>query len=374
MSPSTRVRVLLSALAVSTLTFCLVAYDLQFFPVNPSIAPLVDLDLSRVSPPASDQEDTKFSTLAETEQERFSTPSSSENVSLSSSTHSNKLTAAANISRTLSYLNTSLITHDAVLNFLDSSSAHKHAKLASVTRYVVSQSSNSSSTGRHANATSNKLTPEERATRQRLRRLRKMFKRKEHLYQTKQVNCWAVFRRNPQAMQRAKKVASSPRRLKGIPDGHYEQATKNCTTFMRKRGYFTMSLSDEEDAFPIAYSLLVYKDLEMVERLLRAIYRPQNRYCLHIDGSAKPSFFRAASSLASCFHNVHLTSQRVDVRWGEFSVLKPELICMRELWKYPKWKYYINLTGQEFPLKTNLEIVRILKAYRGANDVQGTLK
>ena len=37
-----------------------------------------------------------------------------------------------------------------------------------------------------------------------------------------------------------------------------------------------------------------------------------------------------------------------------------------------KWKYFINLTGQEFPLKTNYEIVQILKAYKGANNVEGT--
>ena len=40
--------------------------------------------------------------------------------------------------------------------------------------------------------------------------------------------------------------------------------------------------------------------------------------------------------------------------------------------KRKKWKYFINLTGQEFPLKTNYEIVQILKAYKGANNEEGT--
>lgn len=35
-----------------------------------------------------------------------------------------------------------------------------------------------------------------------------------------------------------------------------------------------------------------------------------------------------------------------------------------------KWRYYINLTGQEFMLKTNLEIVRYLEALNGSNDVE----
>jgi hypothetical protein len=42
--------------------------------------------------------------------------------------------------------------------------------------------------------------------------------------------------------------------------------------------------------------------------------------------------------------------------------------------KYKKWKYFINLTGQEFPLKTNQEIVKILKSYKGANDVNINLE
>jgi hypothetical protein len=54
------------------------------------------------------------------------------------------------------------------------------------------------------------------------------------------------------------------------------------------------------------------------------------------------------------------------------SVLEPELICMRDLWKHTAWKYFINLTGQEFPLRTNWELVQILTAYNGANNLEGT--
>jgi hypothetical protein len=31
--------------------------------------------------------------------------------------------------------------------------------------------------------------------------------------------------------------------------------------------------------------------------------------------------------------------------------------------------YYLNMAGQEFPLRTNLELVRILKLYNGTNDI-----
>ena len=34
------------------------------------------------------------------------------------------------------------------------------------------------------------------------------------------------------------------------------------------------------------------------------------------------------------------------------------------------WRYYINLTGSAFPLKTNAELVEIFKLYNGTNDIE----
>ncbi|CAL1533840.1 unnamed protein product, partial [Lymnaea stagnalis] len=90
------------------------------------------------------------------------------------------------------------------------------------------------------------------------------------------------------------------------------------------------SLTDEEQNFPIAYSLVVYKDSEMVERLLRAVYRPQNYYCIHVDLKATESFHKAMAAIAQCFPNVLLSNKRVDVKWGTFTVLESELVCMKE--------------------------------------------
>jgi len=36
-----------------------------------------------------------------------------------------------------------------------------------------------------------------------------------------------------------------------------------------------------------------------------------------------------------------------------------------------KWKYLINTAGLAFPLRTVEETVKILRAYNGANDVEG---
>ncbi|BFZ25600.1 hypothetical protein BsWGS_28638 [Bradybaena similaris] len=188
----------------------------------------------------------------------------------------------------------------------------------------------------------------------------------------KTVNCLEIIKDSQDEIQRVQNETSRA----GMPicDSMYSTLTADCELFKAFRGYITSPLTEEELLFPLAYSLNVYRDAEMVERLLRAIYRPQNYYCIHVDGKASSQFLRAISDIAKCFRNIVIASRRIDVEWGTFSVLQPDLFCMEELWKYPRWKYFLTLTGQEFPLKTNYELVKILKALKGANDVLTTVK
>ena len=159
-----------------------------------------------------------------------------------------------------------------------------------------------------------------------------------------------------------------------IPDEEYSKLTQDCDKFKKSRQYILQPVSQLEADFPIAFSLVVFKDVEQIERLFRAIYRPQNYYCIHVDVKAKQKVKDAVTSLAGCFDNVFMSSRSVDVQWAWFSVVEPELVCMQDLLKYKKWKYFINLTGQEWPLKTNEDIVRILKVFNGANSMEGTVK
>ncbi|BFZ25620.1 hypothetical protein BsWGS_28659 [Bradybaena similaris] len=187
------------------------------------------------------------------------------------------------------------------------------------------------------------------------------------MVKVKEVNCMDFFSSSKNGF---KNVNRSTRDIGiSISETEYVDLASECSRFHSKRGYIMSSLTKEEEDFPLAFSMVVYKDIEMVERLLRAIYRPQNYYCVHVDRKTPNTFYSALSAIVRCFPNVFILANRIDVVWGKYSVLEPELLCMAELWKYSKWKYFINLTGQEFPLKTNFELVRILKAYNGAVDV-----
>ena len=154
-----------------------------------------------------------------------------------------------------------------------------------------------------------------------------------------------------------------------LPDEYFTNLTKNCDTYIKERKYIMKPTSSEEANFPVAFNLVVYKNVHQIEQLLRAIYRPQNYYCIHVDLKAKSSVFKSISKIAGCLDNVFLASKRYHVTWGMFPVLQPELQCMENLLNRTGWRYLINLTGQEFPLKTNEDIVRMLKVYNGSNAI-----
>jgi hypothetical protein len=180
------------------------------------------------------------------------------------------------------------------------------------------------------------------------------------------VDCSAVFREDAEAIQEAidydeqhPKVVNS--------DLTYIDMTSDCQVFIDERGYMMEPMNEEESNFPIAYSILSYKEVESTERLLRAIYRVQNVYCIHVDEKSDGDFKRGLAAVASCFPNVFMSSRSIPIQWSEWSLVEAELVCMKDLVQFSNWRYHINLTGQEFPLKTNLELVQMLTAFNGSN-------
>ena len=160
-----------------------------------------------------------------------------------------------------------------------------------------------------------------------------------------------------------------------IYDQTFIEITNDCETFRLKFGYGRHSVSNEEKNFPIAFNILLYKDVDQLHFLLRAIYRSHNLYCLHVDALAEQSVFRATERLARCLNNVYLVHHREKIIYSGFSRLQADINCMKDHWMQSvHWNYLINLPSQNFPLKTNLEMVMILKIYNGSNDIEGITK
>nr|XP_036867291.1 N-acetyllactosaminide beta-1,6-N-acetylglucosaminyl-transferase isoform X3 [Manis javanica] len=147
-----------------------------------------------------------------------------------------------------------------------------------------------------------------------------------------------------------------------------------CKDYLIQNHYITSPLSAEEFEFPLAYVMVVHKDFDTFERLFRAVYMPQNVYCVHVDEKAPAEFKKSVWQLLSCFQNAFIASKTEPVVYAGISRLQADLNCLKDLVASEvPWKYSINTCGQDFPLKTNKEIVQYLKGFKGKNITPGVL-
>ncbi|XP_063744978.1 beta-1,3-galactosyl-O-glycosyl-glycoprotein beta-1,6-N-acetylglucosaminyltransferase 4-like [Eleginops maclovinus] len=185
-------------------------------------------------------------------------------------------------------------------------------------------------------------------------------------YQKYNINCLAIYDMDP--VEVGKSLVIRREQVVEDNDESLVNLTSNCPLFIKARGYDQVHVSKQERDFPLAYSIVVHKSALMIERLLRAVYSPSNIYCIHYDQKSSEKFISAVEGLARCLPNVFIASKRESVYYASISRLKADLHCLSDLLKSEvQWKYVINLCGQDFPLRSNFEIVSELKKLNGAN-------
>ncbi|XP_026153970.1 beta-1,3-galactosyl-O-glycosyl-glycoprotein beta-1,6-N-acetylglucosaminyltransferase 4-like [Mastacembelus armatus] len=180
------------------------------------------------------------------------------------------------------------------------------------------------------------------------------------------INCSAIYDLDP--VEVGKSMIIRRNQVVEDMDKSLINLTSTCPLFTKYRGYGDVCVSEEEENFPLAYSLVVHKSSWMVERLIRALYSPSNIYCIHYDQKSSADFVLAMEGLARCLPNVFIASKRESVIYASVSRLNADLNCLSDLLgSAVKWKYVINLCGQDFPLRSNIELVSELKKLNGAN-------
>ena len=115
---------------------------------------------------------------------------------------------------------------------------------------------------------------------------------------------------------------SDKHRRKPLPEDELLRNAVNCDEFRKHGGYRDTPVRPSDNEFPIAFNILVHWHLEQFERLLRAIYRPQNIYCIHVDAKASWTFHSAVAAIAKCLDNVYIASRRQLIVYAGFSRLQ----------------------------------------------------
>ncbi|WKY02574.1 hypothetical protein Q1695_016110 [Nippostrongylus brasiliensis] len=143
------------------------------------------------------------------------------------------------------------------------------------------------------------------------------------------------------------------------------ESPSRCRTFKELFDFNTVPLSKEEEDYPLAYAMVVYKNVVQVLFQLSAFYHPQNVYCLAVSGTAEQSFLNVLYDLQQCFPNIYVTS-RPPLQWGNFEIINTTYACVEHLYNSKtQWKYFQYLSNFDVPLKTNREMVQIFKQLNG---------
>ena len=191
-------------------------------------------------------------------------------------------------------------------------------------------------------------------------------------YRSIQANCPYLFKNvhHYHILQKSLAHGVSTYNAKASDENFILGLTQNCTYTHNdfSNRYYS---SDTEKAFPIAFEILIYyKQLSIQQyvRLLRALYRPQNAYCIHIDKSSPQWWINYVKNFISCLPNVIVASNSVDVVYATSGILYAHLRCFSELLHSDlKWEYVISLHGTELPMLTNRQMVMKLKKMNGSN-------
>lgn len=115
----------------------------------------------------------------------------------------------------------------------------------------------------------------------------------------------------------------------------------------------------------IAYFILVHRFPEQFKRLFQSIYLPGNSYVVHIDKSSGPELASDLERFLAPYQGVRILPARKAL-WGGYSLVDAELRGMTALLEMDSgWTHYINLSGQDFPLKSQSYIREFLSAQPG---------
>ena len=120
----------------------------------------------------------------------------------------------------------------------------------------------------------------------------------------------------------------------------------------------------------IAYLILVHRYPGQFKRLFRAIYHPANYYLVHVDKRSGVGLQTEIQDFLSSFTNASLLKSQ-STRWGGYSLVDAELRGIEELLKFgSEWEFFINLSAQDFPLKSQMYIQDFLSRNIGKDFIR----
>lgn len=110
-----------------------------------------------------------------------------------------------------------------------------------------------------------------------------------------------------------------------------------------------------------AYLIIAHSSFALLKELLMALDDVRNDIYIHLDNKACFD----VKDLHTQYSNVILLSNRLDARWGDYSLVQIELMLYEEAYKKGPYEYYHLLSGVDIPIKTQDYIHDFCSSHRG---------
>lgn len=113
----------------------------------------------------------------------------------------------------------------------------------------------------------------------------------------------------------------------------------------------------------IGYLILAHKNATQLERLIKRLYFKDSIIYIHIDKKADISDF---TKIIEDKEEVYFVRNRISANWGAFSLVEATINGLKEmLSKNNEIEYISLLSGQDYPIKKNEDIISFFKDRKG---------
>ena len=128
--------------------------------------------------------------------------------------------------------------------------------------------------------------------------------------------------------------------------------------FFPDNDYSSLAKYSQREGLPtLAFGLLAHsrKTIEGLIELLDRVYSPKHLYAIHVDVKVHWDDFKFAREAMKTKTNVVFTKNRINVRWGSFSIIQAELELLYTIGMYAvdhqfSFDYFLILDGSVYPL------------------------
>ena len=110
-----------------------------------------------------------------------------------------------------------------------------------------------------------------------------------------------------------------------------------------------------------AYLIIAHSSKILLKNLIESIDDPRNDIYIHLAKKAKFDI----SDISTTFSRLYLIPNRIDARWGDYSLVEVELNLMKEASDRNKYQYYHFLSGVDFPIASQNDIHLFFNSHAG---------